>query len=276
MNVRYSLHGVRFSIDADDRTADEIARVVMPACVKVSRRRPGGSTFVVRSEGRGFSVRLGRRPLWRAKNKAELLPWLESEIVNWLLRRFRRYVHVHAAVVERRGRAVVLAGGPDAGKTSLACALGLAGWGVMSDEVALIEPRGLTAASFPRAMLVKSGTARRLPELRITEPRRVLLNEGMTSLRYVDPESLSGAAREQAKIAVVAFPEWSKKSAIVPVGEREAMERLLRASFNTGKCGKAAVDACVGLVRGATLFRVQTSGLREAPRLISEAMGMRP
>lgn len=276
MNLRYSLHGVQFSIDADDPVADEIARVVMPACVKASRGRQDGSIFVVRREGRRFSVRAGRRLLWHAKNKAELLPWLESEIVNWLLGKCRRYVHVHAAVVERRGRAVVIAGGPDAGKTSLACALGLAGWGVMSDEVALVEPRGLTVACFPRAMLVKAGTARRLPELRRTEPRRVLLDEGMTSIRYVNPESLSGTAREKAKICAIAFPEWSKKSAIAPVGERDAMERLLRASFNTGKCGKTAINACVGLVRGATLFRVQTAGLREAPRLISEAMGMKP
>ena len=33
--------------------------------------------------------------------------------------------------------------------------------------------------SFPRAMLVKAGTARRLPELRRVAPRRVMLDEGL-------------------------------------------------------------------------------------------------
>lgn len=272
MRVRYSLHGVRFSIHADDRLAAHISETIMPACVRRGRRADTAAGFVVRSEGGRLSVFRGRRRLWAADSAAELIPWLEFEVVDWLLARLGRYVQLHAAVVQRGGRAIVLAGGPDAGKTSMACALGLAGWGVMGDEVALVEPRGSRVLSFPRAMLVESGTVRRLPELRRVEPRRVELDRGPASVRYVNPASVGGKVRDRARICAVAFPEWSKKGSVSAVGEREALERLLCASMNGGRHPRLSVDTCVGLVRNAARLRVRTARLRESARRLSDAV----
>lgn len=274
MRISYLVHGVRFSIDAAGRVAAELSGAVMPPCVrKGCGARDGETTFVVRDEGAGFAVLRGRKLLWHAGSEAELIPWLEAEIVNWLLGQFRRHVQIHAAVVERRGRAVLIAGGPDAGKTSLACALGLAGWGVMTDEVALVEPRGSTVSSFPRAMLVKTGTARRLPELQHFQPRRVMLDEGLEPVRYVSPGSVGGKVKAKAKIAALAFPEWSRKPSVEALGEREALERLVQASFNMDRRPRLLVDTCVGLVRGARLLRVKVGALRESARALAEAMG---
>lgn len=272
MRISYSLHGVRFSIEAGGLVADSIAATVMPACVRARGSR-GETRFAVRANGAAFAVVRGRKLLWHAASEAELIPWLEWEIVNWLLGKLRRYVQIHAAAVEQRGGAVLIAGPPDSGKTSLACALGLLGWCVMSDEVALIEPRGPAVLSFPRAMLVKSGTARRLPELRRVGPRRVVLDDGPESIRYVNAAALFRKIRKQAKISAIAFPEWSTRSFVEAMGEREALERLLEASFNADRRPKHTVDTCIGLVRNSRLLRVRIGKLCDAARALSGAMG---
>ncbi len=271
MRIHYSLHGVRFFIEAEGSLAGRIAAAVLPPCTR-SRGTRGATAFLVRAAGGGFVVRRGRTRLWAAASEPELIPWLESEIVGWLLRKLRRFVQLHAAVVERRGGAVVIAGPPDAGKTSLACALGLAGWGVMSDEVALVEPRTNHVLAFPRAMLVKSGTARRLSEMRPVRPMRVLLENGPESVRYVSPVFFGRPLRTKAGIRCVVFPEWARRSAVEPMGEREALERLLPTSFNTSGRPKRAVGTCVRLVRSSTLLTLRVGKLRNAARLLSEAV----
>ncbi len=273
MLIRYSLHDLAFAIEADEPIARDIADAVMPACRAGRQRGNAAGTFRVRNEGGRFQVFLRDRLLWHAGSRSELLPWLEAEVVAWLLKGFRRYVQVHAAVVQRRGRALVLAGASDAGKTSLACAMGMAGWGVMSDEVALVEPRSSAVASFPRAMLVKTGTVRRLPELRAMKARRVQLDSGLRIVRYVNPETIGGPVRERATVSAVAFPGRSANRRIEPLGETEAVERLLGLTFNTGGRRKTAVDTCVRLVRGSRLWFVGGCDLRENARMLAEVFG---
>lgn len=272
MTIHYALHGVRFSIEAGGPVADSIAASVMPVCVR--RRGSRGETrFTVRANGGAFTVGRGRKLLWHAASEAELIPWLESEIVNWLLKKLQRFVQLHAAAIEQGGSAVLIAGPPDSGKTSLACALGLLGWGVMSDEVALIEPRSNKVLSFPRAMLVKAGTVRRLSSLRRFPRRRVLLEGGLESVRYVNIEALCGNVANRARVSTIAFPEWSRTSSVEPMGEREALERLVQTSLNATRRPKASVDTCIGLVRNSKLFRVRIGKLCDAARALSDAMG---
>jgi len=271
VRIDYRVQNVRFSIEAERGLVREIGAAVLPG----ARARAGGrdgTAFAVSGEGRGFWVARGSVRLWRVGSRAELLPWLEAEVVHWLLRRLARYVQLHAAVVERSGRALLVVGGPDAGKTSLACAMALAGWGVMSDEVALVEPRGTVVAAFPRALFVKSGTARRLKELRRVAPRRVALAGGLTPIRYVSPRSFGRPVRRAATIGWLAFPEWSRVSRVGPVGEREALERLLRSSLNTMRHPRASFETCVGLVRRVRLLRVGVADLRDAADRLAEAV----
>ena len=272
MKISYSLHGVAFAIEAEEPVAERVAAAVMPACGRARGARDA-TLFTVRRLNDGLAVLRGRRPLWHAASESELIPWLESEIVHWLLGRFRRNVQVHAAVVASGARAALIAGPPDSGKTSLACALGLAGWSVMSDEVALIEPRSSTVLSFPRAMLVKAGTARRLAELRGVQPRHVILEDGPQRVRYVNAESIGAKIRTKAKIRTIAFPEWARTASVEPMGECEALERLLLASFNTHKRPKLSIDTCVGLVRSAKLLRLRIGKLPETAGVLAEATG---
>lgn len=60
--------------------------------------------------------------------------------MNWCVAQFaNEYLKLHAAVVAKNGKAVILPGLPGAGKSTLCAALALSGWRVLSDEHALIQ-----------------------------------------------------------------------------------------------------------------------------------------
>jgi hypothetical protein len=274
MRISHALHGLRFAIEAHDALAGAVAEAVMPGCVRARARGRPVTVFRVQDEGERWQLSRGGRRLWDAMSEAELIPWLEAEVVYWLLGRLRRYVQFHTAVIERNGSAVLIVGGPGSGKTSLACAAGQAGWGVMSDEVALVEPTARTVYSFPRALLVRPGTVRRLRGLGRFPARRVLLDEGPTRVRYVNPALLGGRARDRARIDALVFPSWGSRSAARPVGEREALERLLEACFSEEGDTKRSLDTCLRLVGSARRAAVRVGRLKRAVGVIAEAAGV--
>jgi len=131
----------------------------------VSVRRPAGP--------------LGLRRWWRQQAMAYLddarpfeplpiimaVPMLEWSI-NWCAAtRANQYVMIHAAVLERDGRALVLPGVTGAGKSTLCASLSLRDWRLLSDEFALIRPdhlhdRGRLAVPGMRRRLLPAGRAR--------------------------------------------------------------------------------------------------------------------
>jgi HprK-related kinase A len=59
---------------------------------------------------------------------------------NWLLsQRLNAYLLLHAGGLARDGEAVILPAAPGSGKTTLSCALHLAGWRFLSDEFGVVD-----------------------------------------------------------------------------------------------------------------------------------------
>jgi len=68
----------------------------------------------------------------------------------------RRYLLLHASVVERDGRALLMTGISGAGKSTLAALLGARGWRLMGDEFALVDPKTGMIHAFPRLVSLKN------------------------------------------------------------------------------------------------------------------------
>ena len=59
--------------------------------------------------------------------------------MNWCLAvEVNTYLKLHAAVLAKNGRALIMPGLPGAGKSTLCAAMALSGWRVLSDEHALV------------------------------------------------------------------------------------------------------------------------------------------
>lgn len=86
------------------------------------------------------------------------LPMLEWGM-NWCVTsQCHRYLILHAAVLERNGRALVLPAPSGSGKSTLCAALLFNGWRLLSDELALIDPQLGQLVPMPRAVSLKNAS----------------------------------------------------------------------------------------------------------------------
>jgi HprK-related kinase A len=163
----------------------------------------------------------------------------------------RRWLLLHAATVEKDGRALVMTGESGAGKSTLAALLGERGWRLMGDEFALLDLAGGALHPFPRAVSLKNGAIEvmtaEVPAARFG-PRLDGTPKG--SIRHMRPAADAIARMDEpAMPALILFPRYGGAAAVRAVGQAEVFMRLTQASTNYVALGAPAFEALARLVR---------------------------
>ncbi len=187
---------------------------------------------------------------------------------NWLLaQRLNAYLLLHAGVVARGDRALLLPAAPGSGKSTLACALHLAGWRFLSDEFGVVDPE--TGLVLP--MLKPAALKNRSIEVIGAMPGAVLgpifpkTRKGDVAHFVPDRESFL-ARRRGARPRLVVFPRFQAGAALrcTPVPAAEAAMRLGLNSFNYQVLGPVGFHAVVALARHTTAYELVYGGLASA------------
>lgn len=163
---------------------------------------------------------------------------------------WRRHLLLHAATVEKDGRAVILSGESGSGKSTLAALLGERGWRLMGDEFALVDLMNGTLMPFPRLVSLKNAAVEavrsvageaRLGPLMAATPKG--------DIRHLIPRAEHVAAMDlPATPALILFPTFgAEESAARPVDPAECFARLTQASTNYVALGEAGYRALTGL-----------------------------
>jgi HprK-related kinase A len=184
----------------------------------------------------------------------------------------KSYLLLHAATVEKDGRAIVMTGESGAGKSTLAALLGERGWRLMGDEFALLDMASGNLLPFPRAISLKNG-AIRVMEAEVEAgrfgPRLAGTPKG--DIRHLRPNSEAIARMgEGAKPALILFPRFGAAAAVRGVGQAEVFMRLTQASTNYVALGRRGFDALTGLVTTVPALAIDYPDTGTAVGLIAD------
>ena len=204
----------------------------------------------------------------------------EREAVDWLLWDVNRQVAlastrfllVHAAGVERAGRAVMLPGASGAGKTTLAAGLVVAGFGYLTDELVALSADGASIAPFPKSLALDAGS---LAALRGLPEARAVPGAGAASgTVYIAADVLRpGAPSPGCEPAVIAFPRYrpdASASALHLLSDADALLELLTHTVNLGDHGGGGMQALADLVERCWCVRIDVADLAGAIRLVED------
>jgi len=186
--------------------------------------------------------------------------------LNWCVgNQAPRWVAVHAAVLERDGRALILSAESGAGKSTLCAALVLKGWRLFSDEFALIDPDSGRLTPLPRPISLKNAS---IEIIRGRSADVVFGSEGVDieGARFVHmkpPLDSVRRAREEATPAWVVLPRWaaSRPTKLEPVAKAHALLRMTDQSFNYNHLGAKGFECVAELVRRSECCTLEYSDL---------------
>src|SRR6218665_168322 len=163
----------------------------------------------------------------------------------------KNYLLLHAATVERDGRALILTGQSGAGKSTLAALLGERGWRLMGDEFGLLDLDSGLLMPFPRAVSLKNG-AIRVMEAEVPAERfgPRLEDTPKGTIRHMCPNRAAIDKMGQGAMpSLILFPRFGPRQDVRGVGKAEVFMRLTQASttyVSLGRRGFAALTRLGG------------------------------
>ncbi len=184
---------------------------------------------------------------------AHAFPLLEWGL-NWCVSQHcHQYLVIHAAVVEKHGRALILPGLPGSGKSTLSAALtGRGGWRLLSDELTLIDPKTGCVHANPRPISLKNASIERirsyLPQAVLSPPVHDTVKGTVAHLR--PPRESVLAQTNDAIPGAIVFPRFEKgaKLQLSEIGQGDTFMRMADNAFNYSILGAVAFRALTTLV----------------------------
>ncbi len=196
------------------------------------------------------------------------LPMLEWAI-NWCVYTYsQQYLLIHAAVVERGGRGLILAGRPGAGKSTLCAALVGRGWRLFSDEFAVISLDDGRLWPIARPISLKNDSIERIRRFvadAVIGPVSDDTHKGKVAHMRAPAESVR-RADEPARPAWIVFPNRAEDgpATLAPVPGARAFFRLGDNAFNYHFHGAAGFEALCRLIDACARLELRYSDLEDA------------
>jgi len=259
----YRIADYDFAVEGDDPRLRNLAG----SLYRAAHRDEGSprTRFILERRGPRFILLQDGEKVCAASCLPAFFQEVEWALTEAAMAALGHFFQIHAGVVVHRGRACLLVGRPDAGKTSLVLGLAARGGAIFTDEVALVEPRSLQVNPFPRDLIVHRGTQQLFSErIETTAPPPWKI---FADYRYLSPADLAFQESDQpATSGRLVFPVLRPGIGVShrPLGQAEAARRLLEQSFDLAGWGAEGMDLVGRLVEACPASEVVFGDARSA------------
>jgi hypothetical protein len=179
------------------------------------------------------------------------------------------YLMLHAAVVEKGGRAIIMPGQPGSGKSTVCAALLGEGWRLLSDEFALLSPENGLLTPLPRPVSIKNAAIdlirRRMPDA-IIGPIATDTAKGTVAHLKAPLDSVR-RSDERATPAWLVFPEYdsaASETVLKPLSKGRSLMAAAESSFNYDVLGVTGFETVADLVDRCDCYTLTYHDLDEA------------
>lgn len=182
-----------------------------------------------------------------------------------------QYLILHAAVLERGGRALILPAPSGSGKSTLCAGLLFRGWRLLSDELALICPREGDLVPNPRPVSLKNASIQVLsdfaPQVRFGSQVEET-SKGIVA-HFAAPTLAVHAASQRAAPHWIVMPRYkaAAPARLLPMERSRAFMQLVENAFNYAVFGAEGFHLLGSLVDRCQCYSFEYSSLEEAAEL---------
>ncbi len=196
------------------------------------------------------------------------LPLIEWGLNYLLADRLNSFLLLHAGVVERDGRAIVLPALPGSGKSTLTAAMTLRGFRLLSDEFGVVRLDDSALLPLLRPVSLKNQSIeiiRNFSGDAVLGPSFPKTRKG-TVAHLAPMRDAVLRCKEAARPALVVFPKFDPSVTlhIEPMMKSRAFSKLAVNSFNYEILGRAGFDAVARLLETSACYRLVYSDLDQA------------
>lgn len=189
--------------------------------------------------------------------------------LNWsIAASCHQWFTLHAASLERGGKALILPAPPGSGKSTLCAALALREWRLLSDELTLITPGTIEASALARPVNLKNAS---IDLIRKFEPSCVwgpeIYDTAKGRVTHLCPPTDSVARMEEkASPRWIVFPRYVADAApqLTPRSKAQTFVHFAENAFNYSTLGEKGFDIVGRLVDQCECFDFTYSSLDDA------------
>ena len=180
---------------------------------------------------------------------------------------------LHAAAVERGGKRFIFPGASGSGKSTLTVSLVYEGWGLYSDEIALLGEDG-ELSSVPYAMNLKEGSwavaGHRIHDF--DELDTFVRFDGQR-VKMIPPRHL---VTERKEVDYIVFPRYKRDEAcrMEPLNLCETLRRIKEAGYQLQRpLDEESFDRIVDKLLAKPSYALVYGDLKDAKNALTEVMG---
>jgi len=268
-----SIFTIRFETMSLLRIVDELF-----AHLSAASRPAGGTVFDLIVHDGGFAIRENGRVLEWCGSYQGVAVMAKICSIRRALELSRDFCALHAGLVSRGGKCLLLPGLSGAGKSTLVAGLAAAGFEIWGDDTAVLAAETFLARPVPCGIGIKPGSWPVLARSYFPDLARAPIHvrpDGKRVRYLLPPAYKTAAVTMSASVGWIVFPQFEAnvQSELTPLTKAAALRRLLPGFVRLGDDLNAAeVAGLVQWIESVDSFDLRLSSLEEAIDVLDQLM----